>query len=105
MGLFGGRPKQLKNLDGQLTAARLSFGMFSRLPRLRGLGLGDNDGKVKLIEGADRMKGLGLKTLVLVGLCTSGYWVDLAHMREMRRLFEPAVAASGQLLFWDDPDW
>lgn len=32
MGLFGGKPRQLKNLDGQLTAARLSFGMFSRLP-------------------------------------------------------------------------
>jgi hypothetical protein len=32
VGLFGGPPKELKQLDRQLTAARLSFGMFERLP-------------------------------------------------------------------------
>jgi hypothetical protein len=31
MGLFG-KPKQLKHLDNKLTAARMSFGMFARLP-------------------------------------------------------------------------
>ena len=31
MGLFG-KPKQLKNLDQQLTAARISFGLFEKLP-------------------------------------------------------------------------
>jgi hypothetical protein len=32
MGLFGGKPKQLKNLDQQLLAASTAFGTFQNLP-------------------------------------------------------------------------
>lgn len=32
MGLFGGKPKQLKKLDSKLTGAKMSFALFARLP-------------------------------------------------------------------------
>lgn len=55
----------------------------------------------KLFRGAERMRNMKLKKLVLVGLCSheyrNEYWHDLAM-----KLFKPALGEGGELLLLDE---
>jgi hypothetical protein len=71
--------------------------------RIRGLRYRAH-GRANLTEGSARMKGLNLKTLVLLGLCTGAHWGDPVVKKLIRTLFQPALAVDGILEFWDDPE-